>query len=110
MDYSQASERFNFDSFLKRIMESNLIEILDLLNREISNVENIRIPTKTQYKRDIEYLQVEYVSKLKGLAFFLSQGVKPGGVDESTFLKFQPVLIELVKKGQLKESVLKLFE
>lgn len=110
MDYTQASKRFDIDKFVTRITEENYFDLLDKLNREIREVENLTIPSKNLYKRDIEYLQTSYLSDLKGLSFLLVQRIKPGGVNVGTLLKFKPILEALVKKGQIKETILKLIE
>jgi len=106
MDYLQASKRFDLDKTLKDLLNLDYIYLLDNLHKEITNSEGIKISSKTQYKRDIENLQMNYISNLKGLAFLLSQGIKPGGIDQHIFIAFEPILEELVKKGQLKETIL----
>jgi len=110
MDYSQASERFNLEKTLNRLIDLDFIELINNLQKEILSSESIKIPSKAQYKRDIEYLQVKYISNLKGFAFILGQGMKPAGVDNDTIQKFRPIIEELIKKGQLKESILKVIE
>ena len=110
MDYSQAYERFNLDKFLARLADKDYLESLDALNNEVRNAENIRTPAKGPDKRDIEHLQTSYVSNLRGFAFLLGQGIKPGGVSTEILLKFKPILEGLVKKEQLKESILELIE
>ena len=110
MDYIQASKRYNLDKFLNQIKNLDYLDLLTSLNNEISNVESIKIPRKNQYKRNIEYLQIKYISDLKGLGFLLSQGIKPATIDNNTLLKFKPILKELIDKKQLKATILNLIE
>jgi len=110
MDYTQASQRFNLDKFIDNIKDLDYLEILKSLGKEISLAESIRTPSKSHYKRDIEYIQVNYISNLKGLSFLIGQGIKPAGVDKETLSKFRPILLSLVNKQQLKDGILKVIE
>lgn len=109
-DYTQASQRFNLDKFLASLQKLDYIEIINSLNYEISLAERIRIPSKSEYKRDIEYIQIKYISNLKGLSFLLRQGMKPMGVDNETLNKFRPILLSLISKKQMKDGILKQIE
>lgn len=106
MDYLQASKRFDLDKSLKDLLNLDLLDLIDNIHKEITISEGIKTSSKNQDKRDIEYLQNSYISNLKGLAFLLSQGIKPGEIDQNTIIAFAPILEELVKKGQLKETIL----
>jgi hypothetical protein len=110
MDYLQAFERFNLDKTLMRFLNLDFIDLIANIQKEIVNSENIKISSKNQYKRDIEYLQVRYISDLKGLIFLIEQGIKPAGVDNNTIQKFRPIIEELIKKGQLKITLLNVIE
>jgi hypothetical protein len=49
--------------------------------------------------------------KLKGaFLFFLKNGIKPYDISESDFQSFRPIAEKLVSKGQVKKTVLNLFE
>jgi len=110
MDYMQASQRFDLDKFIANVKELDYVEIIKSLNNEISLAESIRIPSKSEYKRDIEYIQVKYISNLKGLSFLIGQGMKPAGVDNETLNKFRPILLSLISKKQMKDGILKQIE
>jgi|GEM_PF-4097957 len=107
MDYNQAFERFDLDKFIVSLTDKNYLEMLNSLNKEIRNVETIKIPTKSQYKRDVDYLHVNYIFDLKGLSFLLGQGMKPSGVKIEILKKFKPILEELVKKRTTKRYNIK---
>lgn len=110
MDYTQASKRFDLDKFIENIKDLDYLEILSSLNKEISLAESIRIPSNSLHKRDIEYIQVNYISNIKGLSFLIGQGIKPAGVSNEILTKFRPILISLVNKQQLKDGILKVIE
>jgi hypothetical protein len=110
MDYSQAAERFNLDKTLKSFYNLDFIELINSLQWEITNSESIKISSKIQMSRDVEYLKSRYVSDLKGLVFLLQQGFKPIGVSNDSIQKFKPLIEELIRKGQLETSIIKVIE
>ena len=55
MDYQTASNRFNIDDTLKKLNGLDFIDIIKVLNDEIGKSEFVQIPSKSPYKRDIEY-------------------------------------------------------
>ena len=110
MDYIKATRRFDLDKFLITIKDLDYLEIIESLNKEIGLAESIKTPSKSEYKRDIEYTQVKYISNLKGFAFLIGQGIKPAGVDNETLNKFRPILLSLIEKQQMKDGILKLIE
>jgi len=110
MDYLQAKNRYDLDKFISKIKNLNLSEIISSLNQEISSVEHAKIIFKPEYKRDIEYVQISYVSNLKGFGFLIAQSMRPAGVDKAILNKFKPVLLSLIEKKQMNEGILELIE
>jgi hypothetical protein len=110
MDYIQATQRFDLDKFINTVKDLDHLEIIKSLNKEIGLAENIKTPSKSEYKRDIEYTQIKYISNLKGLAFLIGQGKKPAGVDNETLNKFRPILLSLIEKNQMDDGILKHIE
>lgn len=106
MDYMAASRRFSMEKHLKELMGLDLFVAIGINQKEIIAVEKINIPRKAQYRRDSESLQIDYISNLKGLAYLLGMGLKPAGVSESTFQSFKLLIEDLVKRGNLKETIL----
>ena len=54
-------------------------------------------------------MQYKYISTLKGLIFFIANGIKPGGVNDANFQLFKPIIENLIEQGEIKEEILKLF-
>lgn len=106
MNLTQAYKRFDIDKILSRIEDLNSIDMFDDLQREITSAEGVRIPSRKPNSREIDALQVTYISNLKSLAFILHTGEKPAAPDETTLLKFKRIIEKLVLKGQLKKSIL----
>jgi hypothetical protein len=110
MNYTEASNRFNLERIIKQLLDLDYFDLINALNKEIDLSEHIRFPSKMEYKRDIESMQINYTSNLKGIAFLFSQGIKPGGVDNDTLKLFRPIILSLIDKKQLKEEFIKLIE
>lgn len=110
MDYRQAMNRFNVETLMNRLTDLDYINLIEVLNREIDMAENIKIPSKAEYKREIESIQSGYIQDLKGIAFLFEQGIKPGGLDKETLYKCRPIISTLIEKKQLKEEFIKLIE
>lgn len=110
MTYELAYKRFNLNSHIKKLADLDWLEMVTENGKECNAIEKISIPRKAENKTDIEYLQQKYLSNLKGLGFFLGQGIKPYGVDEDTFQSFKPLIESLVSKGQMKEEILTVFD
>ncbi|WP_430817648.1 hypothetical protein [Carboxylicivirga sp. RSCT41] len=74
MDYQVASNRFSLDKVITKLKGLDFIEIIKELNNEIDSAEFVKIPNKSPYMRDIEYIKIRYISDLKDLEFLFSQG------------------------------------
>lgn len=105
-----ASQIFDLDKFIENNKDLDYLDIHKSLNMEIRTAESVKIPYKSQHKRDIQYLQDNYISNLKGFSYLIGQGHKPAGLNKETLIKFHPILASLVNKKQLKETILKLIE
>lgn len=109
MDYQTASKMFNIETRLNELEKLNSIEIMDRAEKMVRIAEEIQISSKNKYKFDIENMQYKYISTLKGLIFFIANGIKPGGVNDANFQLFKPIIENLIEQGEIKEEILKLF-
>ena len=82
--------------FIKEVGDKDYCEIIESAQQEATAAAKRRL--------------FQYAEDLKGLLFFLQHVVKPSGVYDHTFLSFRPIVQSLVRKGQLKEEVLKIFD
>lgn len=48
----------------------------------------------------------EFGRDLKGLLFFIGNGIKPGGMPEEAFRAIRPLFVRWVKAGEFKATVL----
>jgi len=102
---------YNFEDFLGTIGELDYSEMLQASVREATDVEAQLSPGRggRGISKEYRWLAVEYVRLLKGFIFFLRSSIKPNGLSMEEFQCLRPVVEKLVKKGQLKSSVLDLF-
>ena len=110
MDYLQATKRFDFEIYLSKLANLDLIEIIKKTEEAIKISEQINISTKEQYYKDIVDLKYRYVINLKALLCLLRDGNKYQGVKDEDFINFKPICEGLIKKEQLNETILDLFD
>lgn len=93
---------YNFFEFVNYAKDKNILEIISLAQNECYEAEK-RIKGGTRgAPRAREEGCPQYVNLLKGLIFFLANGVKPGGVNAWDLIKFKPIVESLVQKGMMK--------
>lgn len=109
MDYLQATKRFNFDKYLTRLSSQDKWLIIEKAQQEHKICENINIGSRGQNIKDIRNLKTNYLSNLLGIIHLLGKESRPLGVKDDVFIKFKPICEELVKKKQLNETILDLF-
>lgn len=102
---------YNFKEFIYAVKEKDVTEIISIAQHECYEAEQkIRGGMRGAPKAREEGCP-QYVNLLKGLNFFLTNGIKPGGVSELEFHSFKPIVESLVQKGIMKgEFWLKFFE
>lgn len=99
---------YDIHNFIEIIKDKNYPEIIIEIQNEIYQAERGTSGVKGAVKKR-ESGALEYAEDLKGLAFFLGNGIKPYGVSESVFYSFKPICEKLVEKKQFKPEILKLF-
>ena len=104
--------QYDFRAFLGSISDLSYPEMILEAEREGTAVERALSPGRgikgidKQYK----YKAMKYSELLGGFLFFLKSGIKPAGISDWDFQSFRPVIEKLVEKGQLKSTILSLFE
>ncbi len=104
MDSLEASKRFDLSKFCANLTKLDFISINDIVNREVVNSVGIKVKGK-----DALSCKNKYLNELKQLAFILGTGELPVGISEENIDLFKSVIAELVKKGNLKTSALRIF-
>lgn len=96
---------FDFSSFLVRVEEMGLLEILSAANAECARAEHASssVPGAT---RNREAGSIAYGTRVKQFMFYLQSGSYPAGVDSSDPRLYLPVVRRLVQKGQLPHAYL----
>ena len=104
--------QYDFRAFLGSISDSDYLEMIKEAEREAMAVERGLSPGKgvKGIDKQYEYSARKYVELLGGFLFLLRYGIKPDGVSDYDFPSFRPAIEKLVKKGQLKSTILSLFE
>ncbi len=103
------SGSYDFGKFLERVKDKDYLEILRLAIQEAEYLEPLLYRVRGAVKRR-EMGGCEYVAQLKEFIYFMRTGTKPMGVNNRSFLLYLPVCESLISKGQLKPSILDLFE
>jgi len=80
--------------------------------RETMAVERALSPGRGVKGIDKQYRDqaVKHRELLGGFLFFLRYGRKPAGISDWDFQSFRPAIDKLAEKGQLKSTILSLFE
>ncbi len=100
---------YNMNKFLERVKDKDLHEITQLAQNEVYLTELGTSGVKGAVKKR-ESGALEYASDLKALIFFLGNGIRPHGINESVFQSFKPLCENLVEKKQFKSSILDIFD
>ena len=105
--------KFDFDAFLNTIKDMDFYGMHDYCQSTIFEAERKRdyvyVGKKRKNYPDEVYQLKDYISKLKGFAFFLMYCKKADGISYNCFMSFYPIIKNLVDKGNLKASALDSF-
>lgn len=99
---------YDFEKFIVQIKELSLHEMIFTANERCTRLEGASFGRKGAVKRRQDG-SMEFVEKLKGLLFWLGNGIKPYGLDEYDFQLLKPLCVNLVAKKQLKPEALETF-
>lgn len=100
---------YDFDKFLEEIKDLDWHTIIPLAETKCISLERGSYGVKGAVKRR-ELGSTELVEKIKGLLFWLQNGMKPAGLSETDFQKLRPLCLNLIEKKQLKPEAIKIFE
>jgi hypothetical protein len=109
VDKVAMSYNYRITEFLDAVTEKDLIEIIRLGEEEVYSAERGISGVKGAKAKRASGAS-EYAATLKGFLFFLKTGVKPFGVNEEDFQRFQPVIKKLVDKKIFKPEILDVFK
>ena len=101
--------KYDLDAYLKSVLNLDRMDIIQKVGPLWRFVDSRSFRRKGAVAAR-ENGSLQYVAMLKHLGAFLETAQRPLGIDQSVFSKFQPLCENLVKKGQLDQSVLKLFQ
>ncbi len=99
------SSSYNFNEFAKYVKDKSFPEIIKFTQDECYEAEKRIIGGTRGAPCAREEGCSEYVNLLKGLLFFLGNGIKPGGVYDWDFVKYKPIIEGLVQKGIMKSDL-----
>lgn len=101
--------RFDIDLFIKKAMTLNLLELLELSQKEATEIEKIRITPKNPLKQ-YEWEIKRFTEFLSGLNCILMNGIKPFSMEKTDLQKLRPVFQKFVENGQWKIEGMKIFD
>lgn len=100
---------YDIREFIEKVKDKNYLEIMMDAQREAYGAEQGTSGVKGAVKKR-EDGALKYADDLKGLIFFLGNGIKPFGVSDSVFHSFKPICENLVNKKQFKPEILEVFQ
>lgn len=104
------SDEYNFEKFLDAMLDKNALEIQIDASEEAEVAERLSSSSTRGIDKPTK-MRIGYYKKRVGeFAFFMRCGIKPGSVDEEDFKLYRPICENLIKRDDLKPSVLDLFE
>lgn len=101
--------RFDIDLFIKKAMNLNLLELLELSQKEANEIEKIRITPKSTLKQ-YEWEIKQFAEFLSGLNCILMTGIKPFSMEKTDLQKLRPVFQKFVENGQWQIEGMKIFD
>jgi len=99
---------YDFSTFLEKIKDLDWHEMIKVANDRCESVERASSGVRGAPKRRQEG-SVEFAHDLKGLLFWLGNGIKPHGLSEGQFQMLRPLCVNLIAKNQLKPEALEVF-
>jgi len=99
---------YDICQFIEKIKDNDWHKIIAEAQEEAYRAEQGTSGVKGAVKKR-EAGALDYANDLKGLIFFLGNGIKPFGVSDSVFHSFKPICKNLVEKKQFNPEVLNLF-
>jgi len=99
---------YDFDEFLKRMVNLDYLDILLQADAECGCVEQSSYRVRGAPRRR-KMGSGEYAKRIKDFLFFMRYGIRPGGASDSEFQSYRPVVETLVQKGQMKPEALQVF-
>ena len=100
---------YDFGSFINRVKDSHQLEIIEAADKACRAPESASYGVKGAIKAR-QAGSTRYVESLKKFLGFMYTQLKPSGVSWGDFVQYKMVAENLVKKGEWKPEVLKLFD
>lgn len=104
--------QYDFQAFLNSISDLDYEKMIHQASQEGMRVQRALSPGRgiKGIDKQYRYKAIKYEELLRDFVFFLGHGIKPAGISDLDFRSFRPAIEKLVEKGQLKSTILGLFE
>jgi len=99
---------YDINKFIERVKDKDHLAIIAEAQQSVYAAESGTSAVKGAVKKR-EAGALEYAADMKGLIFFLGNGIKPFGVSDHVFQSFKPIVQSLVDRKQLKKEALEVF-
>jgi hypothetical protein len=103
------SDAFNFEEFLKAMLNKDFSEIIKMAEQEAYDVEN-RLYKGGGGFQARKTGGLTYSKKVGEFIFFIRYGIRPSSTSNEDFAKYLPICNALIQRNQIKPSVLDLFK
>ena len=100
---------YDINRFIESVKDKDYYVILDEAQKAVYAAERGTSGVKGAVRKR-EAGALGYAADLKGLIFFLGNGVKPAGVNDYVFQSFKPIVQSLVDRKQFKPEALDVFK
>lgn len=101
--------RYGFDEFIDRVKDLDYLEMIQVADSEAGSVERNLCGRGKTARMKQEGGGNEYRHLLGGFLWLLRHGTKPFSVQDWDFLRMQPAIDSLVRRGIMKPEALSVF-
>ena len=101
-------ELYNFVDFIERVKDMDYQDIMNYGDREVARMESMTY-MNPENENNINMEKTKYSEQIKAFLLFMSQGIKPMGVNAYEFRLYRIVVEYLVAKEQMKPETIENF-
>ncbi|MDR2004085.1 MAG: hypothetical protein LBQ74_13720 [Prevotella sp.] len=99
-------DRYDVNNFINKCIGLDFPDLLIFSHDEYKSTLN----RLGKIDRDTNYKIMRYNDFVHEFLFFIQSGIKPAGMRDDDFNRTKPIIEKLVEKGQLKRTILEMYQ